>query len=183
MKSSSVKLSGGCLALCHAACEGPCHRMKVYSKPVWWCCAYHSIRLPGTGPEVCNIYYDGAWSTQLWGYHCEPPASSAWGCHCEWPAPSARGPQCLCRSSVNDIDPEYRYPTSWVSLHWGVGCVDCDRTTSEMRGLSPKIISRDSWWSENAQTHTYKHTVLYMKFKLKLLQIKCHVLEFTQDKA
>jgi hypothetical protein len=52
-----------------------------------------------------------------------------------------------------------------------------------MRGLSPKIISGDSRRSENAQTHTYKHTVLSMKFKLRLLQIKCHVLEFTQDKA
>jgi hypothetical protein len=52
-----------------------------------------------------------------------------------------------------------------------------------MRGLSPKIISRDSRWSENAQTHTYKHTVPYMKFKLKLLQIKCHVLEFTKDEV
>jgi hypothetical protein len=50
-------------------------------------------------------------------------------------------------------------------------------------GLSPKIISRDSQRSENAQTHTYKHIVPYMKLKLKLLQIKCHVLEFTQDKA
>jgi hypothetical protein len=59
----------------------------------------------------------------------------------------------------------------------------CDRTTSEMRGLYPKIISGDSRRSENAQTHTYKQTVPYMKFKLKLLQIKCHVLEFTQDKA
>jgi hypothetical protein len=51
----------------------------------------------------------------------------------------------------------------------------CDKTTSEMRGLSPKIISGDSQRSENAQTHTYKHTVSYMKFKLKLLQFKCHV--------
>jgi hypothetical protein len=59
----------------------------------------------------------------------------------------------------------------------------CDRTTSKMRGLSLKIIWGDSRWSENAQTHTYKHTVPYMKFKLNLLQIKCHVLEFTQDKA
>jgi hypothetical protein len=59
----------------------------------------------------------------------------------------------------------------------------CDRITSEMRGLSPKIISGDSRWSENAQTHTYKHIVPYMKFKLNLLQIKCHVLEFTQDKS
>jgi hypothetical protein len=32
-------------------------------------------------------------------------------------------------------------------------------------------------------THTHKHTVPNMKFKLKLLQIKCHVLEFTKDKA
>jgi hypothetical protein len=30
----------------------------------------------------------------------------------------------------------------------------CDRTTSEMRGLSPKIILRDSRRSENVQTHT-----------------------------
>jgi hypothetical protein len=59
----------------------------------------------------------------------------------------------------------------------------CDRTTSEMRGLSPKIISGDSRWNENAQTHIYKHTVPYMKFKLKLLQIKCHVLAFTKGEA
>jgi hypothetical protein len=59
----------------------------------------------------------------------------------------------------------------------------CDRTTLEMRGLSPKIISGDSRRSKNAQTHINKHIVPNMKFKLKLLQIKCHVLEFTQDKA
>jgi hypothetical protein len=54
----------------------------------------------------------------------------------------------------------------------------CDRTTSKMKGLSPKIISGDSRRSENAQTHTNKHTIPNMKFKLKLLQIKCHVLGF-----
>jgi hypothetical protein len=59
----------------------------------------------------------------------------------------------------------------------------CNRTTSKMRGLSPKIISGDSRRSENAQTHTNKHTIPNMKFKLKLLQIKCHVLGFTKDKA
>jgi hypothetical protein len=52
----------------------------------------------------------------------------------------------------------------------------CDRTTSEMRGLSTKIILGDSRRSENAQTHTNTHTIPNMKFKLKLLQIKCHVL-------
>jgi hypothetical protein len=52
-----------------------------------------------------------------------------------------------------------------------------------MRGLSPKIISGDSRRSEDAQTHTNKHTIPNMKFKLKLLQIKCHVLGFTKDKA
>jgi hypothetical protein len=52
-----------------------------------------------------------------------------------------------------------------------------------MRGLSPKIISGDSRRSENAQTHTNKHTIPNMKFKLKLLQIKYHVLGFTKDKA
>jgi hypothetical protein len=59
----------------------------------------------------------------------------------------------------------------------------CDRTISEMRDSSPKIISGDSRRSENAQTHTIKHTISNIKFKLKLLQTKCHVLEFTQDKA
>jgi hypothetical protein len=59
----------------------------------------------------------------------------------------------------------------------------CDRTTSEMRGSPPKIISGDSRQSENAQTHTHKHTVPNIKFKLRLLQIKCHVLGFTKDKA
>jgi hypothetical protein len=52
-----------------------------------------------------------------------------------------------------------------------------------MRGLSPKIISGDFRRSENAQTHTNKHTIPYMKFKLKLLQIKCHILEFIKDEA
>jgi hypothetical protein len=47
-----------------------------------------------------------------------------------------------------------------------------------MRGSSPKIILGDPRQSENAQTHTYKHTIPYMKFKLKLLHFKCHVLEF-----
>jgi hypothetical protein len=31
--------------------------------------------------------------------------------------------------------------------------------------------------------HTHKHTVPNLKFKLKLLQIKCHVLGFTKDIA
>jgi hypothetical protein len=60
---------------------------------------------------------------------------------------------------------------------------NCDRTTSEMRGLSPKIISGDSQRSENAQTHTNNHTVPNMKFKLNLLQIKRYVLGFTKDKS
>ncbi len=67
--------------------------------------------------------------------------------------------------------------TAWLSI------TNCDRTTSEMRGLSPKIISGDSRRSENAQTHTNKHTIPNMKFKLKLLQIKCHVLGFTKGEA
>jgi hypothetical protein len=31
--------------------------------------------------------------------------------------------------------------------------------------------------------NTYKHTIPYMKFKLKFLYINCHVLEFIKDKA
>jgi hypothetical protein len=64
-------------------------------------------------------------------------------------------------------------------IHLGL----CDRTTSKMRGLSPRIISGDSRRSENAQTYTNKHTIPNIKFKLNLLQIKCHVLGFTKDKA
>jgi hypothetical protein len=62
-----------------------------------------------------------------------------------------------------------------VTWNQDEGNKTCDRTTSEMRDLSPKIISGDSRLSENAQTHTSKHTVSYMEFKLKLLQIKCHI--------
>jgi hypothetical protein len=60
---------------------------------------------------------------------------------------------------------------------------NCDRTTSRMRGLSPKIISGDPRWSENTQTQHMKYTIPSMKFKLKLLYIKCHVLEFTKDES
>jgi hypothetical protein len=60
---------------------------------------------------------------------------------------------------------------------------ECDRTTSEMRGSSLKIISGDSRRSENAQTHKHKHTLPNTKFNLKLLHIKCHVLGFIKDKA
>jgi hypothetical protein len=76
--------------------------------------------------------------------------------------------------------------SSVASCHriiWHCSGARCDRTTSEMRGLSPKIISGDSRRSENAQTYTNKHTISNIKFKLKLLQIKCHVLGFTKDKA
>jgi hypothetical protein len=52
-----------------------------------------------------------------------------------------------------------------------------------MRGLSLKIILRDSQRSKNAQTHTIKHKVPNIKFKLKLLQIKYHVLGFIKDKS
>jgi hypothetical protein len=59
----------------------------------------------------------------------------------------------------------------------------CDRTTLEIRGLSLKIISGDSRRSENAQTHTNKHIIPNIKFKLKLLQVKYHVLGFIKVKA
>jgi hypothetical protein len=36
---------------------------------------------------------------------------------------------------------------------------------------------------KHTHTHTHKHTVANMKFKLKLLQIKGHVLGFTKDNA
>jgi hypothetical protein len=51
-----------------------------------------------------------------------------------------------------------------------------------MRGLSPKIIL-GVLDEERMSKHTHKHNVPTMKFKLKLLQIKCHVLGFTKDKA
>jgi hypothetical protein len=52
-----------------------------------------------------------------------------------------------------------------------------------MRGLSPKIISGILGEARIHKHNTYKHRTPYMKFKLKLLQIKCHVLEFTKGEA
>jgi hypothetical protein len=60
--------------------------------------------------------------------------------------------------------------------------VGCDRTTSEIRGLSPKIIL-GILDEARMHKHTHKHAVPNMKFNLKLLQIKCHVLGFITDKA
>jgi hypothetical protein len=41
--------------------------------------------------------------------------------------------------------------------------INCDRTTLEMRGLSPKIIiAGDSWQNENRQTHHIKYTIPYI---------------------
>jgi hypothetical protein len=100
---------------------------------------------------------------------------------------STYGP-CLVSSLINfywlSQSVEFKKPmtATWSSDHLAI-YRSCDRTTSEMRGLSPKIISGDSRRSENAQTHTHKHTVPNMKFKLRLLQIKCHVLGFTKDRA
>jgi hypothetical protein len=57
-----------------------------------------------------------------------------------------------------------------------------DRTTSEVRGLSSKIISGDSRQNENTQTQLIS-IQYHIKFKLKLLQINCHILEFTKGEA
>jgi hypothetical protein len=86
--------------------------------------------------------------------------------------------RCKPVSSSSIIQSRPRVPTPQLPIEH-----HCDSTISEMRGLSPKIISGDSRRSENAQTHTNTHTIPNMKFKLKLLQIKYHVLGFTKDKA
>jgi hypothetical protein len=130
---------------------------------------------------------DGAWKEAL------SPRLVATGCrmvqgigrHDE--ATSPRTFSSLIRLSIGNTLEQMRrqwksLPTSTTRLHQ-LGASLCDRITSEMRGLSPKIISGDSRRSENAQTHTNKHTISNMKFKLKLLQIKCHVLGFIKDKA
>jgi hypothetical protein len=49
--------------------------------------------------------------------------------------------------------------------------------------VSQDHIKRFSTKWECTNTHTYKHTISYIKFKLKLLQIKCHVLEFIKNEA
>jgi hypothetical protein len=88
---------------------------------------------------------------------------------------------CLVKREMNTIAVEDITPSN---AHIPLAEVEgCDRTTSKVRGLSPKVILGDSRRSENAQTHTNKHTIPDMKFKLKLLQIKCHVLGFTKDEA
>ncbi len=47
--------------------------------------------------------------------------------------------------------------------------INCDRTTSKMTGLSPKIISGDSRRSENACKHTYEAFKTIISLKIKLL--------------
>jgi hypothetical protein len=72
---------------------------------------------------------------------------------------------------------------SWVQTRGSISrCAVCDRTTSKMRDLSSKIISRDSQWSENTQIQ-HISIQYHIKFKLKLLHIKCHVLEFTKGET
>jgi hypothetical protein len=58
-------------------------------------------------------------------------------------------------SGDRDID-DTRGGRSMIRVHV---LTRCNRTTSKMRGLSPKIISGDSRRSENAQTHANKHTI------------------------
>jgi hypothetical protein len=54
----------------------------------------------------------------------------------------------------------WRWGGGWQS-RWARGWWEevCDRTTSEIRGLSPNIISGDSRRSENAQTHQRTYTI------------------------
>jgi hypothetical protein len=54
----------------------------------------------------------------------------------------------------------------------------CDRTTSKMRGLSPKFILGDSRRSDNAQAHTYKYTISYMKFKLSYYRLSACIMVY-----
>jgi hypothetical protein len=103
------------------------------------------------------------------GHGVAPPSSC-----CRIASCSATGHHCLPPVLLDVV---FFLPCDYIA---GAGC---DRTTSKMRGLSPKIILGDSRRSENAQTHTSKHTIPNMKFKLKLLQIKCRVLGFTKVKA
>jgi hypothetical protein len=94
---------------------------------------------------------------------------------------------CQSTKSSTRVNPQGRSAEKVKLLlngsHLEPQAVRSQRYRGDDRGLSPKIISRDSRRSENAQTYTNKHTIPNMKFKLKLLQIKCHVLGFTKDKA
>jgi hypothetical protein len=84
------------------------------------------------------------------------------------PLPSAPVRRQPWRSLSPPRRPEHAVAPRELALVPQGGCY-CDRTTSKIRDLSPKIISGDSRWSKNAKIHTSKHTILYMKFKLKLL--------------
>jgi hypothetical protein len=52
---------------------------------------------------------------------------------------------------------------------------------STKRFISQDHIGGFSMKRECTNTHTHKHIISYMKFNLKLLQIKCHVLKFIKD--
>jgi hypothetical protein len=59
----------------------------------------------------------------------------------------------------------------------------CDRTTSRMRGLSPKIISGDSRRSENTQTqHIEAYNTIY-EVQVKVITYLVPCIKFTKDEA
>jgi hypothetical protein len=58
----------------------------------------------------------------------------------------------------------------------------CDKIISEIRDLSLRSY-RGIFDKARMHKYIYNHTISYMKFKLKLLQIKCHVLEFIKYEA
>jgi hypothetical protein len=60
---------------------------------------------------------------------------------------------------------------------------ECDNQLRNEGFVSQDHIGGFSTKQECTNTHTHKQTVPNMKFNLKLLQIKCHVLGFTTDKS
>jgi hypothetical protein len=166
-------------------CQPPSRRSTRTSHPTeaanaWW------PHIPAPAPMTrrrCRARRRS--SSQAWGQRCRwPPPGSVIYWHSTSPRPSIETPPNWTWGAIGDRS--RWWPTAVLTSCLTSHPVSPRLWQNHIRkweDSSSKIISGDSQRSENAQTHTYNHTIPYMKFKLKLLQIKCHILEFTKDKA
>jgi hypothetical protein len=138
--------------------------MKTYERPLAQTLPLHSVHTPtSSSTSSLATQVPSPPSQGLQGDRLDPCSwGSALSFHWLVPdidAPTPRFidwlPVCRCGEVVPAAAVHGQAVLARAWPHHRHRVRQCDRTTSEMRGLSPKIISGDSRWSENAQTHTH----------------------------